>query len=70
VRIPFKVRVKGAYPEIGEFLRSLEFGSRFIKVEDLDIGPENKGASEASFVISTYMFVSKSKQSESGVTQS
>jgi Tfp pilus assembly protein PilO len=70
VRLPYKVSVKGAYPQIGEFLRSLEFGSRFIKVEDLDIGPEEKGESEASFIISTYMFVSKEKESEGGVTQS
>ncbi|RJP64271.1 MAG: hypothetical protein C4532_19435 [Candidatus Abyssobacteria bacterium SURF_17] len=70
VRIPFKVRVNGGYPVIGEFLRSLEFGNRFIKVEDLDIGPQDKGSSEASFVISTYMFVTKEKTGESGVTQS
>lgn len=70
VRLPYQVRVKGAYPEIGEFLRSLEFGSRFIKVENIDIGPEDKGSSEANFTISTYMFVSKEKESESGVTHS
>ncbi len=70
VRLPYRVSVKGAYPQIGEFLRSLEFGSRFIKVEDLDIGPEDKGESEANFIISTYMFVSKEKGSEGGVTQS
>ena len=74
VRIPFKVKIEGTYPVIGEFLRSLEFGNRFIKVEDLDIGPQKKGMSEANFIISTYMFVDreqlKAKASESGVTQS
>jgi Tfp pilus assembly protein PilO len=70
VRIPFKVKVEGTYPIIGEFLRSLEFGNRFIKVEDVDIGPEEKGSSEANFIISTYMFVNKESTSESGVTQS
>ena len=70
VRIPFKVKVKAKYPDLGKFLRSLEFGSRFIKVEDLQIGPEKEGISEADFVISTFMFVTKVKQSESGVTQS
>lgn len=70
VRIPFKVKVQGTYPVIGDFLRSLEFGRRFIKVEDLNIGPEKKGTSEANFIISTYMFVNKEKASESGVTQS
>ncbi len=70
VRIPFKVRVEGAYPEVGEFLRSLEFGNRFIKVENIEIGPEKKGQSEAIFVISTYMFVSKGVVSQSGGAQS
>lgn len=70
VRLPYRVSVKGAYPQIGEFLRSLEFGNRFIKVEDLDIGEEEDGSSEAKFIISTYMFVSKAKESEGGVTQS
>lgn len=71
VRIPFKVRVKGKYPEIGTFLRSLEFGTRFIKVEALDIGPEVKGRSEAKFTICTYMFVNKEEPvDESGVAQS
>lgn len=70
VRIPFKVKVEGTYPVIGEFLRSLEFGNRFIKIEDLEIGPQQKGSSEANFIISTYMFVNKPQISESGVTQS
>ena len=70
VRIPFKVKVKAKYPEIGKFLRSLEFGSRFIKVENLQIGPEKDGISEADFVICTFMFVSKDNPVESGVTQS
>ncbi len=70
IRIPFKVRVKGKYPQIGKFLRSLEYGNRFIKVEDLDIGPEVEGRSEAKFTISTYMFVNTEEPVESGVTQS
>ena len=70
VRIPFKVKVKAKYPEIGKFLASLEFGNRFIKVENLQIGPEREGASEADFVICTFMFVSKDPWTESGVTQS
>lgn len=70
VRIPFKVKVEGAYAEVGEFLRSLEFGNRFIKVETIEIGPEKKGRSEANFIISTYMFVSNDVLSQSGGTQS
>jgi len=70
VRIPFKVKVKAKYPEIGKFLSSLEFGNRFIKVENLEIGPEREGASEADFVICTFMFVSKDPEVESGVTRS
>ena len=69
MRIPFKVRVEGAYPEIGQFLRSLEFGDRFIKVENIEIGPEKTGHSEANFIVSTYMFVSKDVASKTGGTQ-
>lgn len=69
VRVPFRVKVKGAYPQIGEFLRSLEFGNRFIKVEDLEVGPQEKGVSEANFIISTYIFVGKEKDTKSEVTQ-
>ncbi|GAB4343392.1 MAG: hypothetical protein Kow0099_21770 [Candidatus Abyssubacteria bacterium] len=70
MRVPFKVKVKGAYPQIGEFLRSLEFGNRFIKVESLNIGPQDKGDSEADFVISTFMFVNRETDTQSEVTQS
>ena len=70
VRVPFKVKVEGAYGEVGEFLKSLEFGDRFIKVENIEIGPEEKGRSKASFIISTYMFISQDVQSQSGETQS
>lgn len=70
IRIPFKVQVDGTYPAIGEFLRSLEFGDRFIKVENVEIGPEEEDGSEANFTISTYMFVSNDVLSQSGGTQS
>jgi type IV pilus assembly protein PilO len=69
-QIPFTVKVQGKYPEIGEFLRSLEFGDRFIRVDDIKIEEEEKGDSDASFVISTYMFVTKTEVGESGETRS
>jgi Tfp pilus assembly protein PilO len=70
VRIPFKVKVEGSYPQIGEFLRSLEFGDRFIKVDKIDIGPEENSRNEANFTISTYMFVNNDVLSQSGGAQS
>ncbi len=70
VRIPFKVEIVGAYPQVGQFLRSLEFGDRFIKVDTVDIGPEEGSRNEASFTISTYMFVNKDVVSQSGGAQS
>ncbi len=70
VRIPFKVEVEGTYLQIGEFLRSLEFGDRFIKVDRIDIGPEEGSRNEANFTISTYMFVSTDVLSQSGGAQS
>ena len=70
IQIPFTVKVQGKYPEIGEFLRSLEFGDRFIRVDDIRIEEEEKSESAASFVISTYMFISTSETSESGEKES
>lgn len=70
VRIPFKVEIVGTYPQVGQFLRSLEFGDRFIKVDTIDIGPEEDSRNEASFTISTYMFVNKDVMSQSGGAQS
>jgi type IV pilus assembly protein PilO len=66
VRIPFTVKVLGAYPQIGEFLRSLEFGDRFITVEEIKIGSEEKGESEANFIISTFMFIEKLETEKAG----
>lgn len=70
ITLPYTVKVYGAYPEIGEFLRSLEFGDRYIKVSSIKIEKEEKGDSEASFVISTYMFITKDETGKSGVKES
>jgi Tfp pilus assembly protein PilO len=70
IRIPFTVNVKGKYPEIGEFLQSLEFSDRFIKVDDVMIDEEDEGESEASIEISTFMFITQEETSKSGVEQS
>ena len=70
VRIPFKMKVEGSFVEIGDFLRRLEFGDRFIKVEKIDIGPEKDGRSETTLAISTYMFVNKKVLSQNEGTPS
>jgi type IV pilus assembly protein PilO len=70
VRIPFNVKVEGSFVEIGDFLRRLEFGDRFIKVEKVNIGAEEEGRSEATLAISTYMFVNKTVLSQNEGTPS
>ena len=40
------------------------------RLDDITIDEEEKGVSEATFVISTYMFVTKTETNESGETQS
>jgi len=57
VRLPFTINVSGRYPQFGEFLKNLEFGERFIKVEAIHVRPEKDDVSDATFSISTYTFV-------------
>jgi type IV pilus assembly protein PilO len=70
IQLPYSLKVRGTYPELGEFLRSLEFGDRFIRVDDIKIDEEDEGDSEANFVISTFMFITEDETSTSGVKQS
>ncbi len=57
LKLPFTINVRGRYPQLGEFLKNLEFGERFIKVESLHLEQEKDNVSNATFAISTYTFV-------------
>ena len=56
VRIPYRVEVLCTYPQLCNFLQRLEFGERFVRVDDLSIGPQKDGVSEVAFTISTYIY--------------
>ena len=49
--------MRGRYPQFGEFLKNLEFGERFIKIESLHVHQEKDSVSSATFAISTYTFL-------------
>ena len=57
VKLPFTINVRGRYPQFGEFLKNLEFGERFIKIESLHVQQEKDSVSSATFAISTYTFL-------------
>lgn len=63
VKIPFRLIVTGSYAQIGSFLERLEFGKRFIKIEDISIGPEKEDMNETKLSLSTYMFIEKEGES-------
>lgn len=67
VKLPFTIKVRGRYPQFGEFLKNLEFGERFVKVESLHVQQEQDNVSSATFAISTFTFL-EDKPDEEGVS--
>lgn len=55
--IPYEVKAYGNFHQIMEFINQLERHDRYLKVSELNIGEEEAGVSEASFVLSTYRFL-------------
>ena len=55
--IPYRARVRGDFHQITTFINLLERDDRYLTITDIDIGSENAGISEASFILSTYRFV-------------
>lgn len=55
--IPYKVTAQGTFHQIVHFINLLERDERYLKVSDLDIGPETAGASQATFTLSTFRFI-------------
>lgn len=64
--IPYQVVAKGSFHQIVAFINLLEKDQRYLKVSDLDIGPEKAGVCEAKFVLSTFRFV---EQEDTGTQQ-
>lgn len=55
--IPYQVVARGSFHQIVAFINLLEKDQRYLKISDLDIGPEKAGVCEAKFVLSTFRFV-------------
>lgn len=55
--IPYKVTAQGNFHQIVHFINLLERDERYLKVSDLDIGPEEAGISQATFTLSTFRFI-------------
>lgn len=60
--IPYQVVARGTFHQIVSFINLLERDKRYLKISDLDIGPEKGGICEAKFILSTFRFVEKEEQ--------
>lgn len=57
--IPYKAVAFGQFHQIATFINMLERDERYLKVTDLDIAEEVEGVSQATFVLSTFRFISE-----------
>lgn len=55
--IPYQVTARGTFHQIAGFINLLERDKRYLKISELDIGPEEAGVSEAKFTLSTFRFI-------------
>lgn len=62
--IPYKAVAFGQFHQIATFINMLERDERYLKVSDLDINEEKDGVSAASFVLSTFRFISEPEAKE------
>ncbi|MCX8065510.1 MAG: type 4a pilus biogenesis protein PilO [Candidatus Hydrogenedentes bacterium] len=60
--IPYQVIARGTFNQIVSFINLLERDKRYLKISDLDIGPEKGGICEAKFTLSTFRFVEKEEE--------
>lgn len=62
--IPYKVTATGEFHQIVGFINLLERDERYLKVSDLDIGEQEAGVSEATFVLSTFRFIEQEETAQ------
>jgi Tfp pilus assembly protein PilO len=55
--IPYTVKAYGNFHQIVSFINRLEKFRRYLKVSDLNIGEEEEGIAEATFILSTFLFL-------------
>lgn len=66
--IPYKVTTRGQFHQITSFINLLERDDRYLKVSEIDIGEEEEGVSEATFVLSTFRFITEAEQEKAKET--
>lgn len=62
--IPYSVVTRGDFHQIVTFINLLEREQRYLKISDLNIGPEESGISEATFTLSTFQFLQSTTEPE------
>jgi Tfp pilus assembly protein PilO len=62
--IPYNIHARGTFHQIANFINRLERFQRYLKVSDLNIGPEIAGICEASFTLSTFRFIEPKEPTE------
>lgn len=62
--IPYQVKARGSFHQIVSFINLLEKDQRYLKISELDIGPEKAGVCEAKFVLSTFRFVEQEEETQ------
>lgn len=62
--IPYQVKARGSFHQIVAFINLLEKDQRYLKISELDIGPEKAGVCEATFVLSTFRFVEQEEETQ------
>lgn len=67
--IPYQVVARGTFYQILSFINLLERDKRYLKISDLDIGPEKAGVCEAKFTLSTFRFVEKEETEQANTGQ-
>ena len=63
--IRYKVTASGSFHDIMTFVNQLERDDRYLKISDLDIGPEELFVSKATFTLSTYRFIQTKASAQS-----
>ena len=62
VEVPYEFEVSGSYHQLATFINKLEMGERFVKISDVHIEEQERGVSDASFRLATYLFVEEEEE--------
>ena len=57
--IPYSIVARGSFHQVASFINRLERFKRYLKISDLNIGPEDEGVTEARFTLNTYRFLNQ-----------